>query len=751
MALEGKLFRATHAFGPTDDPEDLTFAAGQIILVHDQGDSPDDWWEGELDGKKGTFPGSYVKPLGGVQKNVGGLEHLASGAAAPAVSASAPATPQATASTSAVPVPSSTPRSALKKQVNGPRRVSGGISWHKNQTSATFLTFGSDEYDRKLDDCTHENMMRASAEWDREEKEEKERQMYVQWETWERSLPPGTKCPQRLAHEAEIAKAKDEREKKRAEFKAKRAREKAAKAAEDAAAAETPTVAADPPPPAAAAAAVAAHRSAAPPPPPPSTAVTPTESSSTLSAPGGPTTSDPNDVPTKPPANRPAPQNDTLFRTVLEFKRTTNALEKEIVPGVTGFEKEYRTMDMEDAKLWSPDKCHVGTLNGPCNRYKDILPYDTARVPLSRGAYINASVISNLGPGCPDFFAAQGPKPNTIGHFWKMVGHHRCAVIVMLTRCVENNRPKCEEYWPSVSKSMYFPEDAFGPATGVICQFEKPGPKWTERRFTVFGEHGSHDVCQFHYTEWPDHGVPDEPESVIECVQATMRAQREAARGLRTGAGRPMVVHCSAGVGRSGVFCTLYALLSYLPHIGHGGHDGAIDIAAYVRHMRRSRRFMVQTLDQYKFCFFAGLHGATQYLAAVQKTGGPASLPSTQTQSAASLAVGSVLLKQLTESQAREMQLLAQLALVMTRSCQAFVFCCKCLFQSIVESMCLVTLLLLPAMSANGSSCPVFCTRGIGSCHSACQLLPGVPRMLPARFISITSACLDGCRCGVAV
>lgn len=87
-----------------------------------------------------------------------------------------------------------------------------------------------------------------------------------------------------------------------------------------------------------------------------------------------------------------------------------------------------------------------------------------------------------------------------------------------------------------------------------------------------------------------------------------------------------MVVHCSAGVGRSGVFCTLYALLSYLPYIGHAGHSGAIDIAAYVRHMRKSRRFMVQTLDQYKFCFFAGLHGATQYLAAVEKTGGPVSL-----------------------------------------------------------------------------------------------------------------------------
>lgn len=58
-------------------------------------------------------------------------------------------------------------------------------------------------------------------------------------------------------------------------------------------------------------------------------------------------------------------------------------------------------------------------------------------------------------------------------------------------------------------------------------QLEKLGAKWTERRFTVFGEHGSHEVRQFHYTEWPDHGVPDEPESVIECVQATMRAQRE--------------------------------------------------------------------------------------------------------------------------------------------------------------------------------------------------------------------------------
>lgn len=95
-------------------------------------------------------------------------------------------------------------------------------------------------YNRKLDDFTHENMMRASAEWDREEKEEKERQMYVQWETWERALPPGTKCPERLAHEAELAKAKNAREQKRAEFKAKRAQEKAAKATHEASATDAP-------------------------------------------------------------------------------------------------------------------------------------------------------------------------------------------------------------------------------------------------------------------------------------------------------------------------------------------------------------------------------------------------------------------------------------------------------------------------------------------------------------------------------
>lgn len=109
MALEGKLFRATHGFGPTEDPEDLTFKAGQIIIVHDQGDSPDDWWEGELDGKKGTFPGSYVKPLGGVQKNVGGLEHLAAGtgtpASAPPTSAPATSAPVTSAPTSAPATP----------------------------------------------------------------------------------------------------------------------------------------------------------------------------------------------------------------------------------------------------------------------------------------------------------------------------------------------------------------------------------------------------------------------------------------------------------------------------------------------------------------------------------------------------------------------------------------------------------------------------------------------------------------------
>ena len=168
---------------------------------------------------------------------------------------------------------------------------------------------------------------------------------------------------------------------------------------------------------------------------------------------------------------------------------------------------------MEDSHRFSPDKCTAAVNNPSLNRYRDILPYDVARVHLNtavpgNNSYINASSIVGLLPGSPQYFTAQGPKPETVGHFWKMVAQYRSGVIVMVTRCNESGRTKCEQYWPTEDEgSRHFPEDESGPAVSVVSTGEIPHETWTERRFTILQKSGSFDVVQLHFEDWPDHGT----------------------------------------------------------------------------------------------------------------------------------------------------------------------------------------------------------------------------------------------------
>jgi protein tyrosine phosphatase len=187
--------------------------------------------------------------------------------------------------------------------------------------------------------------------------------------------------------------------------------------------------------------------------------------------------------------------------------------------GGTGFHEDYNDLSMEDSHRFSADKCTAAVNNPTLNRYRDILPYDVARVMLNadvpdNDTYINASSIVDLLPGSPQYFTAQGPKPETVGHFWKMVAQYRSGVIVMVTRCNESGRVKCEQYWPTEEEgSRHFAEDESGPAVSVVATGEIAHETWTERRFTILQKSGSFDVVQLHFEDWPDHGTPPDSTS----------------------------------------------------------------------------------------------------------------------------------------------------------------------------------------------------------------------------------------------
>ncbi|XP_071358244.1 receptor-type tyrosine-protein phosphatase beta-like [Trachinotus anak] len=225
------------------------------------------------------------------------------------------------------------------------------------------------------------------------------------------------------------------------------------------------------------------------------------------------------------------------------------------------------------------------------NRYNNILPYDSTRVKLSYleddpcSDYINASYI----PGNNyrrEYIATQGPLPGTKDDFWRMVWEHGVYNVVMVTQCTEKGRVKCDQYWPADREPIYYGD--------LVIQMlsESVLPEWTIREFKITSESSRsypRVLRHFHYTVWPDHGVPESTQSLIQFVR-TVRDYVD--RSPSTGA---TIVHCSAGVGRTGTFIALDRVLQQLDS------KGTIDLYGCVFDLRLHRQHMVQTECQYAF------------------------------------------------------------------------------------------------------------------------------------------------------
>uniref|UniRef100_A0A4W2I0Y9 protein-tyrosine-phosphatase n=1 Tax=Bos indicus x Bos taurus TaxID=30522 RepID=A0A4W2I0Y9_BOBOX len=222
--------------------------------------------------------------------------------------------------------------------------------------------------------------------------------------------------------------------------------------------------------------------------------------------------------------------------------------------------------------------------NSTKNRYPHVLPYDHSRVRLAlldgkpHSDYINASFI----PGYThpqEFIATQGPLKKTLADFWRLVWEQQVHVIVMLTVGMENGRVLCEHYWPADSSPV-----THGPVT--ICLLaEQPQDEWTTREFQLHhaAQQQLRRVKQLQFTTWPDHSVPEAPSSLLAFVELA----REQARAA-VGAG-PLLVHCSAGVGRSGTFVALWRLLRQLEE------EQVVDAFHAVHMLRLHRPLMIQT------------------------------------------------------------------------------------------------------------------------------------------------------------
>ncbi|XP_059847613.1 receptor-type tyrosine-protein phosphatase S-like isoform X11 [Hypanus sabinus] len=266
------------------------------------------------------------------------------------------------------------------------------------------------------------------------------------------------------------------------------------------------------------------------------------------------------------------------------------------------FSQEYESIDPSQQFTWEHSNMEV---NKPKNRYANVIAYDHSRVILapiegiSGSDYINANYIDGYRKQNA-YIATQGPLPETFGDFWRMVWEQRSATIVMMTKLEEKSRVKCDQYWPSRGTDTYGMIQVTLLDTIELATF-------CVRNFCLHknGSSEKREVRQFQFTAWPDHGVPEYPTPFLAFLRRVKTCNPPDAG--------PVVVHCSAGVGRTGCFIVIDAMLERIKH------EKTVDIYGHVTLMRSQRNYMVQTEDQYIFIHDALLEavacGTTEVMA----------------------------------------------------------------------------------------------------------------------------------------
>uniref|UniRef100_A0A4X2M237 Tyrosine-protein phosphatase non-receptor type 13 n=1 Tax=Vombatus ursinus TaxID=29139 RepID=A0A4X2M237_VOMUR len=246
--------------------------------------------------------------------------------------------------------------------------------------------------------------------------------------------------------------------------------------------------------------------------------------------------------------------------------------------------------ELENLQELKPlDQCLIGQTkeNRRKNRYKNILPYDATRVPLGdEGGYINASFIK-MPVGNQEFvyIACQGPLPTTVADFWQMIWEQNATVIAMMTQEVEGEKIKCQRYWPDILGKTIMVNDRLRLALVRVQQLTGFIVRALELQDIHTGE--VRCVSHLNFTAWPDHDTPSQPDDLLMFISYMRHVHKSG----------PIVIHCSAGIGRSGTLICIDVVLGLI------NQDLEFDISDLVRTMRLQRHGMIQTEDQYIFCY----------------------------------------------------------------------------------------------------------------------------------------------------
>lgn len=247
--------------------------------------------------------------------------------------------------------------------------------------------------------------------------------------------------------------------------------------------------------------------------------------------------------------------------------------------------------------------CKIAKLpeNRNRNRYRDVSPFDHSRIKLQQGEndYINASLIK-MQEAQRSYILTQGPLPNTCGHFWEMVWEQKSRGVVMLNRVIEKGSVKCAQYWPSKEEmDLTFSDTNF--KLTLISEDVKSYYTVRQLELENLATEEIREILHFHYTTWPDFGVPESPASFLNFL---FKVRESGTLNPEHGS---IVVHCSAGIGRSGTFSLVDTCLLLMDK---RKDPSSVDVKLVLLEMRNYRMGLIQTADQLRFSYMAVIEGA---------------------------------------------------------------------------------------------------------------------------------------------
>ncbi|XP_065080738.1 tyrosine-protein phosphatase non-receptor type 61F isoform X1 [Ochlerotatus camptorhynchus] len=239
--------------------------------------------------------------------------------------------------------------------------------------------------------------------------------------------------------------------------------------------------------------------------------------------------------------------------------------------------------------------------NRRLNRYRDVSPYDHSRIVLKRGEtdYINANLVK-MEQADRKYILCQGPLPLTVGHFWLMVWDYNSRAILMLNKLIEKKQIKCHLYWPEKigeEHKLDLPDVQLAIEYVKCVEYKN----FCKRTFRLKDLESSktREVVQFHYTTWPDFGIPSSP---VAFLQFLKEVRESGALDKDVG---PPIIHCSAGIGRSGTFCLVDCCLVLIDKEG----EDKVSVQDVLLELRRYRMGLIQTVDQLYFSYQAIIEG----------------------------------------------------------------------------------------------------------------------------------------------